>query len=81
MKDDIRMNLVTPREDESLFLERAVTAPFRDTSHCVERDDDEADQGSVQSWFTRMRVVTLTRSCLVLRGAAQLQFTALRMAT
>ena len=32
MKDDIRMNLVTPREDESLFLERAVTAPFRDTS-------------------------------------------------
>lgn len=35
MKDDIRMNLVTPREDESLFLERAVKAPFRDTSHRV----------------------------------------------
>ena len=37
MKDDIRMNLVTPREDESLFLERAVKAPFRDTSHRVEK--------------------------------------------
>jgi hypothetical protein len=37
MKDDIRMNLVI-YERMSLFLERAVKTPFRDTSHRVEKE-------------------------------------------
>ena len=42
MKDDIRMNLVTPREDESVFLKRAVNKRHFVTRVTMwKRDDDE----------------------------------------